>query len=293
MSVRFGINLPNFGPQMSPSAIEKWTLKSEENGFDVVLLSDHVALTEDAQRRSPAPFFECLSTLAWLAGRTESIRLGAGVLIGTHRHPVDLARTTATIDSLSGGRLVVGVGVGWAAEAFDVLGVPFHRRGRETDAVLDVLVEAWTSDTMEVRGTTGVHRVHTTPRPVRSPHPPLWIGGNGPAALRRTNRVGTAWHPLHPTRDRCRTAVAELGPGKDFVPRIYFLPTRDAVAEANRPLGYGSLDQITADVDFLRGLGASTVVLDTDPGDPRLRRPVDDDLALLDLAGRTVIRAFA
>lgn len=291
--MKFGINLPNFGPQMDESGIEKWTLVSEENGFDVVLLSDHVALTDDAQNRSPAPFFECLSTLAWLAGRTSTIRLGAGVLIGTHRHPVDLAHTTATIDRLSGGRLVVGIGVGWAAKAFDVLGVSYHRRGRGTDDVLDLLVNAWTHDTIVVAGEHSVHRVHTTPRPQQAPHPPLWIGGNGPAALTRTNRIGNGWHPLHPTRDRCLAAIPTLGDGKDFVPRIYFLPTREKIDDHERPLGLGTLDQIADDVEFLTELGASTIVLDTDPGDPRQRRSLDDDLALLQLAGRTIVQDFA
>ncbi|WP_067853159.1 TIGR03619 family F420-dependent LLM class oxidoreductase [Nocardia shimofusensis] len=285
--MKLAVNLPNFGPQIDHDGIERWARTAEESGFDAVLLSDHLALTDDANRRSPAPFYECLSTLAWLAGRTTSVRLGAGVLIGSHRHPVHLARATATIDQLSGGRLVVGVGVGWAAEAFDVLGVPFGTRGARTDAVLATLRQAWTADVITLRGDHAEHRVHTRPRPLQRPHPPLWIGGNGAPALRRTNRFGTAWHPLHPSRERCRAGVAQLNEGKLFVPRVFFLPTPARVTAPGRPLGYGSLDQIADDLTFLTGLGADTVVLDTDPGNQALRRPLDDDLALIRLAGAT------
>ncbi|MGC0366529.1 putative F420-dependent oxidoreductase [Rhodococcus sp. 27YEA15] len=287
--MKFAVNLPNFGPQMDHNGIERWARTAEDAGFDAVLLSDHVALTEDANRRSPAPFYECLSTLAWLAGRTTTIRLGSGVLIGPHRHPVHLAHATATIDQLSGGRLIVGIGVGWTAEAFDVLGVPFRERGRLTDRTLEVLHRVWTADVVTVPGTVADHRVHTGPRPAQVPHPPVWIGGNGPAAVARTNRYGTAWHPLHPSRQRCVSAVGQLAEGREFAPRVYFLPTRNAVADPDRPLGYGSLDQIADDLAFLSDLGAAHVVLDTDPGDQRLRRTLDEDLALMTLASASFV----
>ncbi|MFJ6380912.1 TIGR03619 family F420-dependent LLM class oxidoreductase [Kitasatospora sp. NPDC092039] len=278
--MKFGINLPNFGHQMTPEGMLTWTREAERLGFDTVLVSDHLALTDDAHRRSPAPFYESLATLSWLAGQTRTVRLGAGVLIASHRHPVALARATATIDRLSGGRLVVGFGVGWAPRAFDVLGVDFHRRGALTDEALDVLVDAWTSDAVTHRG----HRVHTAPRPVQDPHPPLWIGGNGPRAVERVNRIGTAWHPLHPSRRLCAQAAEVLAEGKQFAPRIFFLPTTAPVDPDSRPLGYGTPDQIRADVALLRDSGADHVILDTDPGDQRLRRGWEQDLDLIRLA---------
>ncbi|APA99974.1 TIGR03619 family F420-dependent LLM class oxidoreductase [Nocardia seriolae] len=282
--MKYGVNLPNFGPQMTPEGMLCWTREAERVGFDSVLVSDHVALTDDANRRSPAPFFESLSTLAWLAGQTATVRLGTGVLIGSHRHPIDLAHTTATIDALSGGRLIVGVGVGWARAAFDVLGVPFEQRGRITDQVLETLVAAWSAPSIEYPGARSIRRVHTEPRPVQQPHPPLWIGGNGPPAIERVNRFGTAWHPLHPNRATCRHGVRNLKPDTLFAPRVFFLPTAETVAEAGRPLGYGAPHQIREDMEFLRELGADTVVLDTDPGDQRLRRHWREDVRLVRLA---------
>ncbi|WP_256991088.1 TIGR03619 family F420-dependent LLM class oxidoreductase [Rhodococcus sp. 06-235-1A] len=287
--VKYGINLPNFGPQIDPKGILAWARTAESAGFDNVLLSDHVVLTEDAHGRSPAPFYECLATLSWLAGQTESIRLGSGVLIGSHRHPAHLAHATATIDRLSGGRLIVGVGVGWTEQAFDVLGVPFRQRGRMTDAMLDTLRAAWSSETYEFVGESGTpRRVHAGPLPLRKPHPPLWIGGNGRAALDRTNALGTGWHPLHPSRQLCIAGSTALDEGKEFVPRIYFLPVDGPVDSPNRPLGYGSIEQILEDIEFLAELGTETIVLDTDPGDQRLRRSTEHDLELVRYAGEVL-----
>ncbi|WP_028477049.1 TIGR03619 family F420-dependent LLM class oxidoreductase [Nocardia sp. CNY236] len=286
--MKYGINLPNFGPQITPAGMVTWATEAERAGFDAVLVSDHVALTDDAHRRSPAPFFDSLATLAWLAGQTSTIRLGAGVLIGTHRHPIALARATATIDQLSGGRFIAGVGAGWAPAAFDVLGVPFDERGRLTDGVLDILVAAWTSATIEYPGMQAAHRIHTGPKPAQLPHPPLWIGGNGAAALARVNRIGTAWHPLHPSRKTCAAGTQRLLKGKLFAPRVFFLPAADPIPDAIRPLGYGTPGQIRADMKFLGDLGADTIVLDTDPGDQRLRRSWQEDLELLRLAAEVL-----
>ena len=284
--MKYGINLPNFGPHIDPNGILAWARTAEAAGFDNILLSDHVVLTDDAHGRSPAPFYECLSTLSWLAGQTESIRLGSGVLIGSHRHPAHLVHATSTIDRLSGGRLIVGVGVGWTAQAFDVLGVPFHRRGRMTDATLDTLRAAWSAETYETAGISGtLRRIHGGPLPVQKPHPPLWIGGNGQAALDRTNTLGTGWHPLHPSRQLCVSGSGALDDDKEFVPRIYFLPTDTPVDLPNRPLGYGAIEQILDDIGFLADLGTRTIVLDTDPGDQRLRQSTEHDLELVRYAG--------
>lgn len=287
--MKYGINLPNFGPQIDPDGILAWAGTAESVGFDNVLLSDHVVLTDDAHGRSPSPFYECLATLSWLAGQTQSIRLGSGVLIGSHRHPAYLAHATATIDRLSGGRLIVGVGVGWTAQAFDVLGVPFHQRGRITDATLDTLRSAWSSTTYETAGASGTpRRVHTGPLPVQKPHPPLWIGGNGRVALDRTNAWGTGWHPLHPSRRQSIDGSRALDEGKEFVPRIFFLPAETPVDSPNRPLGYGSIEQILEDIEFLAELGTETIVLDTDPGDQRLRRSTSHDLELVRYAAEVL-----
>jgi alkanesulfonate monooxygenase SsuD/methylene tetrahydromethanopterin reductase-like flavin-dependent oxidoreductase (luciferase family) len=126
------VNVPNFGPGTDPDVLRRWALTVEGLGFDLLMVSDHVAVTPDVAEQYPAPFYEPFTTLAWLAGLTRRIRLGTTVLILPYRHPLLTARMAANLNDLSGGRLVLGVGVGWARQEFDALGVPFRERGRLT-----------------------------------------------------------------------------------------------------------------------------------------------------------------
>lgn len=120
-----GVNVPNFGPGTEPGVLRRWAQMVEGLGFDLLMISDHIALTPDVAGQYPAPFYEPFTTLAWLAGITGSIRLGTSVLIVPYRHPLLIARMAANLNDVSGGRLVLGVGAGWAVQEFDALGVPF------------------------------------------------------------------------------------------------------------------------------------------------------------------------
>ena len=128
-----GVNVPNFGPGTDPGVLRRWALTVEGLGFDLLMVSDHIAVTADVAEQYPAPFYEPFTTLAWLAGLTGRIRLGTTVLIVPYRHPLLVARMAANLNDLSGGRLVLGVGTGWAAQEFDALDVPFQQRGTLTD----------------------------------------------------------------------------------------------------------------------------------------------------------------
>src|SRR5262245_7821409 len=144
--MRIGVNVPNFGPGTDPGMLRDWARTLEGLGFDLLMVSDHVAVTGDVAEQYPAPFYEPFTTLSWLAGVTERIRLGTTVVIVPYRHPLLLARMAANLNHLSGGRLVLGVGVGWARQEFAALGVPFERRGRLTDEHLDAVRAAWRDD---------------------------------------------------------------------------------------------------------------------------------------------------
>ncbi|HET6504305.1 MAG TPA: TIGR03619 family F420-dependent LLM class oxidoreductase [Amycolatopsis sp.] len=296
--MKFGVNLTNFGRRMSPEIMLTWAKACEELGYHLLLVSDHVALTEDADSRSPAPFFEPFTTLSWLAGQTRKLRLGTGVVITPHRHPLLLARMTATLDQLSGGRFVLGVGVGWTRLAFEALDVPFQRRGALTDEYLAALLELWHN---EIAGFTGptvrFQGVHSGPQPVQRPHPPVWVGGNGVAALRRTARFGDAWHPLWPRREILPQALRALHaladsfdrPRPAFCPRIALEITETPLPEHLRSAGQGTVAQLRRDFDALAELGAEYVVVDTDTGDQRRRRPVEQELELLGTLADKVI----
>ena len=131
-----GVNVPNFGPGTAPGLLRRWAQTVEGLGFDLLMISDHIAVTPDVAGQYPPPFYEPFTTLAWLAGLTERIKLGTTVLIVPYRHPLLIARMAANLNDLSGGRLVLGVGVGWAVQEFDALGVPFRQRGKLTDDYL-------------------------------------------------------------------------------------------------------------------------------------------------------------
>ncbi|MEW2174721.1 LLM class flavin-dependent oxidoreductase [Streptomyces sp. NPDC005406] len=258
--MKTGVNVPNFGPGTDPGVLRDWARTVEGQGFDLLMLSDHIAITPDVAEQYPAPFYEPFTTLSWLAGLTTRVRLGTTVLIAPYRHALLTARMAANLNELSGGRLVLGVGVGWARQEFAALGIPFEQRGRLTDGVLRDVREAW-ADTAGY----GNRRI------------PLWVGGNSDAGMRRAVRLGDAWHPLRCTMPWLREAADRLKvcadehhlPVPAFAPRIALRPTTAPVIGPERLAGEGTIDQIMDDLDQLRLLGADTVVLDPYNGDPR------------------------
>jgi alkanesulfonate monooxygenase SsuD/methylene tetrahydromethanopterin reductase-like flavin-dependent oxidoreductase (luciferase family) len=214
------------------------------------------------------------------------------VAILPYRHPLLTARMSAGLDRLTGGRFVLGVGAGWSAGEFGALGVPFAERGRITDEYLAVVTRAWAEPSLAFAGEhVRFHDVATGPAPVGAPHPPLWIGGMGPAALRRATCFGDAWHPVNPGRDwlervgvpRLAEVAARAGkPVPRLSPRIKARPTHREVADPDRPLGVGSLAQIRDDLVLLDRLGADVVVLDANPDHPDERRPPTQDWRALE-----------
>ncbi|WP_248961701.1 LLM class flavin-dependent oxidoreductase [Sphaerisporangium perillae] len=253
------MNVPNFGPGTDPDMLRRWAQTVEGLGFDLLMVSDHVAVTPDVAEQYPAPFYEPFTTLAWLAGLTHRIGLGTTVLVVPYRHPLLIARMAANLQRLSGGRLVLGVGVGWARQEYAALGVPFERRGALTDEYLDAVRAAWEDE-----------------KDYRAGHIPIWVGGNSDAALRRAVRLGQAWHPLRFTLPWLREALERLKhlaheqgrPVPALAPRIALRLTDAPVTGPDRLAGEGTADQIHDDLRELRALGAGTVVLDPFNGDP-------------------------
>ena len=262
-----GVNVPNFGPGTEPGVLRRWAQTVEGLGFDLLMISDHIAVTADVAEQYPAPFYEPFTTLAWLAGITGRIRLGTTVLIVPYRHPLLIARMAANLNDLSGGRLVLGVGSGWARQEFDALGVPFQQRGKLTDDHLRAVRAAWADQ-----------------QDYRSGQIPIWVGGNSDAGLRRAVRLGDAWHPLRFTMPWMRAAVPRMTafadeqrqPVPGLVPRIALRLTESPVIAPGRLAGEGTIDQVLDDLAELRLLGADTVVLDPFSGDPgETLRPED------------------
>ncbi|MGA5196395.1 TIGR03619 family F420-dependent LLM class oxidoreductase [Streptomyces exfoliatus] len=297
--MKFGVNLPNYGPEATPDALADWALRVESMGYHYAMVSDHVALTPDVQHLFPAPFYDPLATLAWLAGVTRTVGLGTTVTILPYRHPVHTARVAANIDRFSNGRLVFGAAAGWAAGEFAALGVPHRRRGAISDEYLAAIKACWADEVASFDGAHVSFRdLHTGPLPVQRPGPPVWVGGHSHGALRRAVRLGDAWHPTSVTGDWLigvglpalrRVAEEQELPVPDVCPRIKLRLTERPLGHG-RLLGEGTRDQIADDLGLLQDLGARAVVLDpTYPGDRREAGRTARDLDVLETLTKEVI----
>jgi probable F420-dependent oxidoreductase len=194
--VRFGVTVPNYRRLASTDNLRHVAQRSEALGFDSLWVTDHVVVPELYREMFGATVYDPLSVLAFLAACTRRAELGTAVLVLPYRHPVSVAKQLATIDNLSGGRLVFGIGAGWAREEFEALGVAYDERGPMTDEYLRVILELWTNPAPDFAGRyVRLHDVHADPRPLRQPHPPILVGGYSKKAIRRAVALGQGWLP--------------------------------------------------------------------------------------------------
>jgi probable F420-dependent oxidoreductase len=267
---------------------------AERLGFGFISVNDHVIVPRGIASKYPysedhkwagASAGECLdvlATLAFLAGRSERLGLLTSVLVVPQRPPVLTAKMLATIDILSQGRLIVGCGVGWLQEEFEALGAPpFADRGRATDEFIDAFKVLWTEDAAAFQGThAAFHNLVFAPKPLSQPHPPIWIGGESPAALRRAVRAGNGWYPASnnpqhrlDTPERLAEGVRALGetaaaagrdPASIDVAFIVLWPvawTAQAAADGGRRMLTGTSHEMAADIAALERAGVRHLCL--------------------------------
>jgi len=219
--MQIGVHVPTtVAPGVTRDAVLTFAREAEMRDFASLWVSDHVVIPRATAgypggRTFPVPpdvpYLEPVAILAALAMITTRARIGCSVFILGHRHPVTMAKMLATIDVLSGGRLICGVGVGWWRQELETLGVDFARRGRAADEALRVFKALWTEREPQVEGEFyRVADVGFEPKPLQKPHPPIWVGGNTPAALRRVVALGDGWHAMSKTAAELRDALAEL-----------------------------------------------------------------------------------
>ena len=211
--MRIGVTVPNVHETLAErTTIDAVGRMAEELGYDSIWCNDHLALpgTRGDGVAEPAyaaaygeqrgqSIYEPLIVLAYLAAVTRRVMLGTSVYLLPLRSPLLAARQAVSLDRLSEGRLVLGVGAGWLESEFAAVGVPYRQRGRRTDEAIAML-----------KSLCGEDGADFLPKPVQRPHPPLWIGGRSAAALRRAARSGDAWHPSHLTVDELRTQIPQL-----------------------------------------------------------------------------------
>lgn len=243
--MKFGVFLPVSGRAAS-GVLAEAARRAETLGFDSVWAADRIvtpweiktAYPYSADRRfivpPDIPFLEPLTCLAYLAGSTEKVRLGMSVLVMPYRHPLYWAKIATTIDHLSQGRLILGVGVGWMAEEFRALGAAFQDRGAIADEQLQVVERLWADPRPRFEGRYyRFDEMGFAPKPLQQPRIPVWIGGEGERAQRRAARYGDAWFPyfvritpreLGARFDRVRRWAGELGRDAERVSLACCLP---------------------------------------------------------------------
>ena len=170
--------------------------RAEELGYDVIPIPEHFVVPNTHVELSGPHYFHSTVAQAFIAGATQRIRVMSTVTLLPLQHPVILAKALSTADWMSNGRITVTFGVGWDAEEFKILGVPFHERGRMADEYLAAIVELWTSDSPEFDGKyVSFKDIAFEPKPVQKPHLPIWIGGDAEPMLKRAARYGSGWFP--------------------------------------------------------------------------------------------------
>jgi len=193
--MKIGICLPHYGRPIETGRMLDVVAHAEEAGLDSIWVTDHVIVPRDMSLIYRDHMLDPLAVLPWLAGVTSRIALGTSVIVLPYRSPIPVAKLLASVDVLSGGRLIFGAAVGWVEGEFDALGVPVKERGSRTDEALELIRTLWTQEYPEI--TTARHQLaglKASPMPLQKPRPPILIGGSGDAAFRRVARLGDGWH---------------------------------------------------------------------------------------------------
>ncbi len=221
--MKIGLFAPASNPFATPEYLTALGRGAEERGFHTIWLAEHVVLFDEYASRYPyAPdgkipaggengILDPFDTIAFLAAVTREVRLGTGICLVPQRNPVYTAKDVATVDWLSGGRLDFGVGIGWLAEEFEALGVPFERRGTRCREYLEVMRRLWCEPVSEYQGEFySLLPCRQYPKPIQQPHPPIWFGGESDAALRRVADLGQGWYPFSIEPEELATRVRYL-----------------------------------------------------------------------------------
>jgi len=272
--MRFGLFGINLGACAEPDTAVRVALAAEAAGFDSVWTGEHVVLPDPQAPPSPSPpgaaFLDPAVCLAFLAAHTERLRLATGIIILPQRNPLVLAKEIASLDVLSGGRAVLGIGAGYLHQEFRALGIPFERRGQRTDEYLDAVRALWTLPKPAFHGEfVSFSGIDAHPRPVQAGGPPIVVGGASPGALRRAVSRGNGWYGF--ALDPATTETCLRG-----LERTH--------AEVERPAGLGRLEvSVTpprVDAEGVRRyaeLGVDRLVLlGMHPDEARLLRFVDE-----------------
>lgn len=224
----FGVNVGAFD---NANAIERLATTAEGVGFESLWTGEHVVLIDPQEPPSPvpphSPFLDTIATLAFIAAKTETIKIGSGIILIAQRNPIVLAKELAGIDILSKGRLLFGLGVGYVEGEFDALGIPYAERGPRTSEHIEVIRTMWTQEKPTFDGQfTSFSGIQSRPHPLQKPHPPILVGGMSPPALRRAVTQGDGWYGFFLDVDATAVKLLEI---------------EEAAKQVERPAALGTL----------------------------------------------------
>ena len=287
-ALKFGMMLPHYRPVASTGAITRFAKEAEDMGYDSVWVTGLITVPNYVVDRFGPPFYESLTVLAYVAGFTSTVRLGSSVIGLPLRNPIHLAKVASSIDSLSQGRLILGVGTGEAGSEARQLGVPGGEIGDRSDEAIRIFKELWTNDNPSIQSKNyQLSDIQFVPKPVQKPHLPIWIGGNSRRALRRAVEFGDAWHPSRASVE----CLAEMTPhlwrlaeraGRD--PQEIGITTRQpmkivsdpGLSSGEWPL-IGTAENVIDQVGRFRDAGVGCLVMDTF-GNPELYGETADSI---------------
>jgi len=292
--MQIGFNLPVSGPMATPEIMASTAQLGEALGFDYLTMTDHIALpdtstpgypysaTGEFYSPDPGHRMEQLTAASWVAAKTSKIRIVLAVMVVPHRPAVVSAKMLATIDVLSGGRLVVGIGAGWLKVEIDAVATtPFAERGAVTDEYMDAMRVIWTDERPVFHGKyVNIDGLLTDPKPVQKPHPPIWVGGESGPSMRRAARIGDAWYPIGSNNahlldtlprleagiGRLRTLTAKAGRDPSAIGVVYRVKRHayeaPPASDGNRKLFTGTVANTIEDIAALKSLGVSAIDFD-------------------------------
>ena len=281
--MQFGVTVNNLGGVTQPDLLIRLAQRIEELGYDSLWVSDHVVMPVKVESRYPynsrgvvgisseEDILEPFTTITFLAAATQRLRLGVSVLVLPYRHPVLNAKMLTTLDVLSGGRTILGAGVGWMKEEFDALDADYEHRGQVTDEHIKIFKALCTQDDPSFEGQYyQVNGIKFLPKPVQKPHPPVWVGGITSRAMYRAAILGDGWHVV-------RMRPHEVARGRDKVLRIrsehglerdgFQISIRTTAHVTDTPLGEGrtpltgTAQQIVDDVKRYQEAGVEHIVM--------------------------------
>jgi probable F420-dependent oxidoreductase len=292
--MQIGFNLPVSGPMATANVMANIAQLGEALGFNYLTLTDHVALpdtttpgypystTGEFYTSDPGHRVEQLTTAAWVAAKTSKIRIVLAVMVVPHRPAVVTAKMLATIDVLSGGRLVVGIGAGWLKVELDAVSTtPFAERGAVTDEYMDAMRTIWTRDKPVFHGKyVHIDGLLTDPKPVQKPYPPIWVGGESGPSMRRAARIGDAWYPIGSNNAHLLDTLPRLKAGIARVREMTAAAGRDPAAmgvvyrvkrhgqpaplatDGCRKLFTGTVANTIEDIEAVREIGVTAIDFD-------------------------------